>query len=100
MPISEEQAIQFDIYFSEYVKLVKTWKEEWLKESPPTDLVIHLNNPHENTKKRKEEWSRYVTHRTEAWWKERGWKIIWGLTPNDGCHYEPISETDNEKTCI
>lgn len=95
-----EEESQFDIYFSEYVELVKTWKNEWLRISPPTDLVIHLNNPHENTRKRMEEWNRYVTQRAEEWWEERGWRIIWGLTPNDGCHYARITEgTDNKKAC-
>jgi hypothetical protein len=73
----------------EYRAQTEAWKREWLKNNPPTETVHHLTNPVENTKRRFDEWSRYVTYRAEKWWGERGWKIIWG-SPHEGCRFEKL----------
>jgi hypothetical protein len=96
MEITREMKTQFDLLHTQYVEQVNTWKREWLRESPPTELVHHLTNPSLNTQRRQEEWDRYVIHRADEWWKERGWKIIWGL-PHEGCHFEPIEISTEKK---
>lgn len=99
MPVSAEKEAELDTYLEEFKRLVEQWKKEWLKASPPLEVVHYLSDPSGNTKRRLDEWSRYVTHRTEKWWEERGWRIHWGATHTDPCRYEPLHQTNEEKTC-
>lgn len=83
------QGMEFILLLREYHVQTELWKQEWLKNNPPTETVHHLTNPAENTKRRFDEWSKYVTHRAEKWWRERGWRIIWG-SPQEGCRFEKL----------
>lgn len=89
-PEGSIQGKEFILLHREYRTQTDTWKKEWMKVSPPTETVHHLTNPMQNTERRHAEWDSYVIPRAEKWWKERGWKIIWGL-PHEGCHFELLS---------
>lgn len=80
----------------EYRAQTETWKREWLKQSPPLDLVIYLNYPSRHTAERQKEWDAYVIRRAEKWWQDRGWTITFGK-PHEGCRFTPINQT--QKAC-
>jgi hypothetical protein len=87
--LTEEQEAQFDVLHTQYVAQVALWKAEWLRQSPPRDVVHHLTDPAKSTEERQKEWDNYLIHRAEKWWSERGWKIIWG-PPKEGCRFEKL----------
>lgn len=95
--MDETLAAQHRELHTQYISQVAIWKREWLKESPPTELVYHLNDPVENTERRQKDWDWYVIGRATTWWKERGWIIIFG-EPDKPCRFEPIVQK-TDRSC-
>jgi len=72
---AEQQALG-----QEYEAYIRKLKVEWLAKNRITSGdVYEVMRPHEREKvhQRMAEWGTYVTPFAEAWWKERGFGVIW-----------------------
>jgi hypothetical protein len=79
---------QFNALNLEYGEYIGELKRKWLAENRMISNGILASNVYEtmDTEERAEvhglinEWGQYITPLAEAWWKARGYKVIW---PND-----------------
>lgn len=80
MTMTERQK-EVDSLTAEYKIYINKLKFDWRSENKPPEFkdVYEVLRPHEREKIADHIalWSRYVTPIAEAWWKERGYGIVW-----------------------
>jgi len=75
-----EEKKKFDALNEEYNEYVQKLKQEWLMKNPvSSDRVYETMDRHEmdEVEKKRVQWDHYIRPLVEAWWKERGYEIIW-----------------------
>ena len=64
----------------EYERYIRNLQAEWLSRNRVDSRdVYEVMRPHERAEvhNRIAEWGRYITPLAEAWWRERGYGVIW-----------------------
>lgn len=67
----------------EFITYVEQLRREWLaKNRPHTINVWEVMHPfeREQVEQCRADWGKYITPLAEAWWRERGYGVMW---PND-----------------
>ena len=76
--LSEQK--EFEILCKEHKEHIENIRLSWLKNNQvKSDRVYEVMYPHEQTKVHEKisEWDRYITPISEAWWKQRGYGVVW-----------------------
>lgn len=72
---------KFEVLDKEYQVYIQKLKWDWTnKNNPPSfQHVYEILRPEEHAQidQYRADWANYVTPFAEAWWKERGYGIIW-----------------------
>ena len=91
----EEERVKFQALDIEYQEYIHKLKFEWKRENPfHSDKVIEIWDTHdkERADSYAADWAYYVKPFAEAWWKERGYGIIW---PNDNSKSSQIYKLES-----
>ena len=95
MDDSEKQT-KFDSLNKEYETYISKLKAEWHRNNkPPQSRDVYEVMNREDREKVAwyiREWSIYITPFAEAWWKERGYGVIW---PDDDSKPMKVYELEN-----
>ena len=71
---------EFEALDKEYHAYIDTLRADWLAQNQvDSKNVYEIMSPEEHAKVhgRIAQWSRYITPLAEAWWKKRGYAVIW-----------------------
>jgi hypothetical protein len=71
---------EVDVLNGEYEVYIRTLRAAWLSQNRiNSNDVYEVMRPHERAEVHQciARWGRYVTPLAEAWWKERGYGVIW-----------------------
>jgi hypothetical protein len=71
---------EFDSLNPLYEKYIRELQAKWYRKNPfRSDKVIEIWDAHDRERANSytADWAYYVTPFAEAWWKERGYGIIW-----------------------
>lgn len=71
---------EFDALNNEYGAYITELRTNWLTQNRvESGGVYEVTRPEERAKvhRRIAQWGRYITPLAEAWWKERGYGVIW-----------------------
>lgn len=84
MAIDLVEQKEFETLNDEYRKYIEDEKRKWLPHNQVNSTrVYEVMYPfeQEEVEGKISAWSRYITPLAEAWWKQRGWGVVW---PPDG----------------
>lgn len=76
---------EFEALNREYETYIRGLRTSWLAEHrPQSSDVLEVMRPHDREQVDRciSDWGRYVTPLGEAWWRERGFKIVSWPTDN------------------
>lgn len=76
----ENQKMEFQALDAEYQEYIRRLKIEWMIKNPFNSrdvMEIWDDRERERATQHLNGWKCYITPLAEAWWKERGWGIIW-----------------------
>ncbi len=79
---------------AEFIPHIEDVRRKWMQENNriPMGAGLYELDPQEQNRVKWviAAWERYITPIAEAWWRERGYEIIWPEQSSDPCTYRKL----------
>ena len=87
---------EFEVLCKEHRKYIEEIRFRWLPNNQiESTRVYEIMYPHEQERVHQKisEWEKYITPISEAWWKERGYGVVWPENNTDPVGYYRLKDT-------